>query len=334
VLKRHLKTRRPLVFLGMHVSVLALLFSLSLPVYAQSVPRANATGAAAQTCFQPPQDGHFMALSDAQLSQYGLPVHAALASDPVLQDAILKYARHRYCADIPGSASAPPAPNVMYDANWAGNEARGSRATYRWAEVEFKVPSAQSTSYQSNSTASFWAGVGGDGLYQSSYGLIQAGVTVFVNATTNVQTNSPWWEIVTNHVNDGPYYFTNFTVHTGDTILVYVDSNLSGSGTNTFIVEDLTNGGYGSPTNPPRILSDSATGECIGERNSPQLVDFGSVGFTHCVIGTNSTSKGINLWPHNYYVVTDNGKSTGRHMIDVGSITSNENYPVIFRSSI
>jgi hypothetical protein len=331
-MKLSIRASRPLVFLGTGLFLLVFQFSFLFPAFAQSSPRAGtAQGSSAQNCAQPPQNVHLMTLSNAQLSLYGLPLHNVLDRNPALWSAVLAHARDHTCTSSPvGGKTA----NVTeyYDCCWAGNEARGSRGTYRAADVTFTIPTVSSSSPTQTSTVSFWAGVGGDNFYQTtSYELIQAGVTLSVSPS-GAQSNYAWWETAGTSGNNGPNSFS-FAVHRGNTIYAYVDSNLSGDGYNTYYVENETTGAYGIHNDPPNYFSDSATGECIGEKNSPQLADFGTEWLDGCTICTSSTCKGIASWTHDYYVVTDNGKSSGTKMITVGSINSSGNYPVYWKSS-
>lgn len=331
-MRQYLRASRSLVFLV--IGLCTLVFAQPSALAANS-SKALPQGSGSQTCAQPPQNVDLMTLSDAQLRLYGLPQHNALDNNPAQWSVVLAHAKYHYCTSSPGVNAAaeensPAAPDVTesFSSSWAGNVATGARGTYRLAEVTFKVPTVSSPH---SSNAAFWAGVGG--AVSSPFGLVQAGVTVSVSSS-GAQTNQAWWEIVGTPANPLPQYFS-FAVHTGDTIMAYVDSNLDNDGYNTFFVDDETTGGYGSPTNPPTYFSDSATGECIAEKHtSPPLSDFGTVDLDSCILGTSSTAtQGIGDWPHFYYACTSNGTSTGTKLISVGSITNSEDYAVIWRAA-
>jgi hypothetical protein len=206
------------------------------------------------------------------------------------------------------------------DPHWAGNDAVGSRGTYRQASVAFKVPSVSGAN---GSIVTFWAGVGGT---VSGYGLVQTGVDV-ERASATFQYNYAWWEFNT-PTSDSQANFTGLPIYPGDTISAYVSSNASGDGYDFFQVCSSHGGGTCQSKTIYGDFSDSASGECIGERiGGTQIVNFGTEELSSCYISNNApTTKGVGNWPHNYYYITDGSRT----LVSVGSISGGANYPLIW----
>jgi hypothetical protein len=173
----------------------------------------------------------------------------------------------------------------------------------------------------------FWAGVGGDGR-TSGYHLVQAGVSIGVSAS-NAYSIYAFWEVVwAPHGNIGPRNLNLSRINPGDTIYVYVSSNYVGDpNVDYFFVLDESTNSYGA-YRTAGYISDSATGECIGERpgnppSSNYLANFGTMWFYGCNISTNSAGKGVGHWPHNYWVAVGS-----RQLVYVGAINNGSNYPL------
>ncbi|GHO79018.1 hypothetical protein KSD_67890 [Ktedonobacter sp. SOSP1-85] len=112
---------------------------------------------------------------------------------------------------------------------------------------------------------------------------------------------------------------------------MYISSNDSNDGYDYFYIENETVGSYNSYTTyNSSYFSDSATGECIGERptvngNFAVLANFGTEKLPSCYIGTSSTIKGIQSWSHDYYEMEN---TSGNLLATVGSITNTTDYPI------
>jgi hypothetical protein len=296
-------------------------------------------------CVQPPTHLNRLSLTDAQLSLYGFPLHQVLNSDPARWSAVLAHAQHRYCGSHPGpmAANGPassyiPAVTVQkyYGQRWGGNGAYGPRGTYRYVDASFTVPSVSPPCCPQNGSVSFWVGLGGaQKAAGSSWGLIQAGVTISVSSS-GTQTSQAFWEYENQNsgsFGNGPNYF-NLPVHVNDSIYVYVDSNLGNNGVDTYYVEDWSGNSYNSAesTYTP-YFSDSATGECIAERNGFLLAYFGTEGFTGCYIGTNSTGNFVNNWNHYDFIPTSDGTSSGAPLMTINPIDSTGDFSVTWLRS-
>ena len=291
-------------------------------------------------CAQPPAHVDRLSLTDAQLSLYGFPLHQTLNADPARWSAVLAHAQHRSCGSHSGAMTinGPASSHVpivtvqkYYGQRWGGNGAYGPRGTYRYVDASFTVPSVSPPCCPQNGSVSFWVGLGGaKKAAGSSWGLIQAGVTIFVSSS-GAQTSQAFWEYENQNSGDfgnGPHYF-NLPVHVNDSIYVYVDSNLGNDGTNTYYIEDWSGNSYTSAesTYTP-YFSDSATGECIAERNGFLLAYFGTEGFQGCYIGTNSTGNFVNNWNHYDFIPTSDGTSSGAPLMAINPIDGTGDFSV------
>lgn len=292
-----------------------------------------------QHCLQPPQNVDLMTLSDVQLSLYGLPLRATLDQQPALWEARLSHAKHRACGSSPdpnhfsASPTTTHAPNVtnQTDPHWADNEAYGSRATYKQAGVDFNVPTV--TNIHANHYVVVWAGVGGDATVTSPTELVQAGVLVQQNSSGG-QSNIAFWQVPPAYSSIQDFNLSR--VNAGDSIVVYVSSNLNNDGYDYFFVQDTSGNAndYGSKT-LYTDFSDSATGECVVERPTisgdiPNLADFGTEQLSSCDIGSDSSDKGIGSWPHFYIRMEYQGAT----LATVGSISNTDTFTITWRADI
>lgn len=331
-MKNLLNTSRFLAILV--VCFLAFAFPAVSSAQAKSVPSpvgitaslASLRNLGDQQCIQPPQNINMMTLSDAQLSLYGLPSRSTLESNPAFWTVQLAYYKHRTCETGPSLLNhgrLNPDVTASPSSNWAGNDAYGSRGTYRAASVAFRVPGVSGSN---GSVSSFWAGVGG---VASNYGLVQAGVDE-ERASATYQYNHAWWEyhIGSNGVDSssGGGTFTGLPVYPGDTMSVYVESNINSDGYDYFQVCSSHGGGSCQSKTVSGNFSDSANGECIGERiGGAPIANFGTEELSGCYMTNSSlTTNGIGNWPHNYYYLTDGSRT----LVSVGSISSGANYPL------
>jgi hypothetical protein len=335
-MKQYLRVPCHLVFLVISLFVCVFPFSLATPAFAQPTNSAQVAsqGSKAQTCAQPPQNVDLMTLSDAQLRQYGFPVHAVLDRNPAQWSAVLAHAKHRACtSSSDASTSAEPLVGVPppYSPAWGGYEATGGRGVYRQAFVTFTVPTVHSESSSANSQVGLWAGVGGDQYFAGQYyELVQAGVIITVTPG-GVQTNEPFWEHYGTTAINLPQNF-GFTIHTGDSVSVEVDSNLQEDGYNYYYVGDNTRGSYNTYTESGNF-SDSATGECIGEKTSAYvLANFGTEHLNDCIMGDDTETGGIGAWGVSPRILTTTGDSSGAKEICLGSIVNNDLFSLYWKN--
>lgn len=326
-------------------------------------------------CLQPPQSmKNMLQLSDTSLLSMGLPSKAAISQNPTHWSQVLSHIGQRVCErghpinlskDILNRKSSSPnatQPRSLgqgcnatpgsqcQNALWAGNEAvssdgKGDRGVYRTADFEVTVPAISSS--PSGAIAAYWDGVGGNGYVTGSTTLVQAGV--YTQVSGSGQSNVSWVEVA----NNVPFYNLPLCrLHTGDTIESYVESNLNNDGYDYFFLDNYSASCYNScyvHTNNNGIRdtcgfsggasfnSDSATGECIVERQGgqtgPPLAHFNpSASSTVQMQGCYINGSGIGNQSHNYLVIEN---SASQLMAGCGGInTSNNTFPVIwYRSS-
>ncbi|MEO6887784.1 MAG: G1 family glutamic endopeptidase [Ktedonobacteraceae bacterium] len=346
VKKINRKFRRAIVLAGILGLVVGQLFLIS-PTFAQQSQATSNSPAQLQDfsqygeahCVQPPQNVDLMTLSDAQLSLYGLPLHAMLDKQPAKWASHLAHAKQRTCGTSPSTShithqhpshTAPVSNTIQRtDPIWAGNVAYGSRATYRVASVNFTVPSIPSIG--SSDRVSIWAGVGGDTDFTSSVMLVQVGVDVS-RATFGGQYNTSWWEIAPYNAEQN---LPLSRLKAGDRIFALASSSADNNGNNYFYIDNETVNNYNSHSdNASKHLTDGATGECIVERPTvgktiSHLANFGTEQLNSCDISSVSQSKYIINWPHDYYIMQD---SSGNTLATVGAIVNN-NYPIYWKRS-
>jgi hypothetical protein len=315
------------------------------PSTALAAPAARAS-ASAPSCAQLPQHLDLRTASDAQLLAYGLPTHAAVLADLSHWTQWLASRPVRDCAqpDVVNqngaplnigstNALAPPSGTVVptmsgyRSSNWSGNVATAARGTYRKAEVTIQVPSITGTV---DDIASAWTGVGGDSQITSPNVLVQAGV--YVQKKSSGQRNVSWVEV---YPQVAAYNLPLCRLDVGDTVDVYVTSNLNNDGYDYFELTNTTASCYNSctvHTNNTGIHdtcgfsggsgynSDSATGECIVERvDGLPIAQWNPPGHEwrqhYCDI--NGTE--IGALTHRYYTIVD---STGDTLVYPGSLNS------------
>jgi len=191
-------------------------------------------------------------------------------------------------------AAASAVPSTTFSSNWSGYEATAPLGSFKKSQCAFKVPAIKSSG-----DVSAWCGLGGDpnsvNPTNPTQGakdavLVQAGMDACLNSnsctgncTRNVQCNSLWWEIADALVVQ-PIRF-NKKIAVGDSIYVYVESNLHNNGTDIFFLQDrttheshkiiATRQGVTKDGQPTRIVgpqngfpivSDGGSAECIVER--------------------------------------------------------------------
>lgn len=234
------------------------------------------------SCLQPPQNVNLMTLSDTQLQLYGLPTHVVFKENLKLWTRILAHAKYHSCSPAqqskittgpslksvftPNTVGCTAPGEMCPNTNWAGNEAVGSRGTYKEADTEFFVPSI-STSVVGSHVA-LWAGVGGDPNFggNGSTVLVQAGVDVSVDSNHH-QFNFSWWEVVPGYTEQNLPFSKG--LHIGDDIAVIVHSNSSGyPNQDAFFLDNFSTSEYISKISSSLALSDSASAEWIVERIS------------------------------------------------------------------
>ncbi|MDQ2905730.1 MAG: G1 family endopeptidase [Chloroflexota bacterium] len=221
-----------------------------------------------------------MSLSDTQLQLYGLPTHAVFKENLKLWTRILANAKYHSCSPAQNS-KLPTGPSTKSgftpntvgcnapgdmcpNTSWAGNEAVGSRGTYKEADTEFFVPSISTSVVGSH--VSLWAGVGGDPNFGGSTVLVQAGVDVSVDSNHH-QYNVSWWEVVPGF-NEQNLPFTK-GLHIGDDIAAIVHSNSSNyPNQDAFFLDNFTTHEYINKISSSLALSDSASAEWTVERVS------------------------------------------------------------------
>jgi hypothetical protein len=299
--------------------------SVALQPYVSAASRATFSHREVQksshsACLQPPKNVDLTKLSDAQLQAYGLPTHKVIDAQPKTWSRLLSHGPRRTCGSSPdtkhsthmltnpdathcGGTPGDMCPNQI----WAGNQAVGSRGTYREAETEFTVPNISSS--QTGSEVYIWAGIGGNNKVTSPAVLVQAGV--FAEEDIGGQYNESFWEVVPGYsIQDLPLC----SLSHGNTIYVYVSSNPNNNGQDYFYMQNETANCYNSYSLTNSVdFSDSATGECIVERDEygASLANFGTLTFGYsygCEMYDNNTQvlNGIGNFPHNYLQIYSN----------------------------
>lgn len=228
----------------------------------------------------------------------------------------------------PNTYAAARAVPSVFSSNWSGFEASGPLGTFRKSQCATKIPQVTTPG-----DVSVWCGLGGDpnsinpnnptaGARQAV--LVQAGIDACFNSAAcsgncqrGIQCNSAWWEIA-NALVVQPIRF-NKGMHVGDTVYIYMQSNLNNDNLDLFYIQNrttgdthiirVTNQGATKDGKPIRIVgpqprngfpvvSDGASVECIVERpldvssNSfIRLATFQSATITNCDDGrVNRTS--------------------------------------------
>lgn len=316
--------------------------SIALQPYASAASKSTSSPKLAQgishsTCLQPPKNVDLAKLSDAQLQAYGLPTHRVIDEQPQTWSRLFSHGLRRTCGTFPDtkhSTHTLSSPNANHCGGtpgdmcpnqiWAGNEDLGSRGTYREAETEFTVPNISSSPLGDD--VFIWAGVGGNQKVTSPVTLVQAGV--LAEDDIGGQYNESFWEVVPG------YTIQNLPLcrlSSGDTIYVYVSSNPDNNGQDYFYMQNESANCYNSYSlGGSKNFSDSATGECIVERDEQgnDLANFGTLTFGHsdgCEMFDNSTQvlNGIGNFPHNYFQIYSDPSNLNTLMASVGSIYNN-----------
>jgi hypothetical protein len=330
---------------------------LPAPVHAQTATAKTSQSPQATLCQQSAHGQNIMSLGDAQLKAFGLPSRTAIAQNPSRWSNIFSHLGQRDCSKAtvvtPALHAASQAPFTGCNAtpgsrcenySWAGNETvssngQGDRGVYRDADVQFAVPTI-STSV-SNARSVYWTGVGGNGFVTSGGTvLVQAGVRSSV--VNGRQFNLSWVEV---WPNVQAYDLPLCRLNNGDSVYIYVESNLANSGYDYYFMENLSaNGCYNSCTvhtnntsvndncgftGGSSFNSDSATGECIVERvngqNGYPIAQFNPPGNTIQMQSCTVNSTSINDQSHNW-LICENGSA--QLMLGVGSINSSGTFPV------
>jgi len=354
------KLLKPKLFVA--VVAIAMIGAIAIPWLSGSLTRTYAAspplseGAANSSCLQPPSNANPLSMSDAQLDSYGWPDHATINENSQKWLDLLSHARHHYCdftsispvstLSSPNTASCPQPGSECNSSLWSGNEAQGSRGTYREASVEFNVPSIPTS--PTNALVAIWAGVGGDPAIagQNAAVLVQSGLIIKVIQKNSqyVQYNETFWEVAPNFAATNMPLNSSLSVN--DDLFFDAQSNsVANPNENFFYVEDKSNGGYGSYSTyntQYNILSDSATGECIvewpgGQDGGASFAQFQEQGqaantvlLTNCKLGTNSeTLYPLGSYSHHYLVLVDN---SGNQMDAVGPLTnSGANFTITWK---
>jgi Peptidase A4 family len=289
----------------------------SSPVHAHDLTTAQPQG----SCPQVPHNVNLSQLSDSQLAAYGLPLHHIMDANPNMWAKQLQHINVRTCPASESQSGGPspqsPVPSPKYGCNpypngwcsykyWAGWTAVTSnhqRGVYRQANIEFHVPTIPTS--PSNGQVLIWAGVGGEGNVTYPNVLVQAGVNIYMQNGT--QHNQTFWEVY-------PYFGTrNLSVAglaTGHLLFANVTSNQNNDGEDYFFIKDESNGNIAScylstggpynscgPFGNRDYNSDSATGECIAEREPsvyPPLAEWNPSNNTLAVSNCQVNNLGIN----------------------------------------
>ena len=161
--------------------------------------------------------------------------------------------------------------------NWAGYEALGRPHTFNKAQVSFKIPSLDPST---QGVTSEWAGIGGERVITNSPVLVQAGVDSFMDSSGH-QSNEAWIEV------HGVYPSQNVQflhgLHRGDSIYVYVESNVNHSGYDKFYIQNsTTHEEHWFSLAGQQYITDGASGECILERLDEPLANFGKEKLSSC----------------------------------------------------
>jgi peptidase A4-like protein len=233
-----------------------------------------------------------------------------------------------------------PGPGVS--CNWAGKYAHGARGTYRKVSATFKVPTFHGIN-SPNSQITFWVGVGGVGKYAGTctncMELVQAGITSTVTATGG-ETTFAWYEVV---ASKGNINQTKVPIpgglHHGDKIAVTVSSNYDNKGVDKFYIKDVTTNKH--PVHYPISFkghfSDSATGECIGERplhtNGASfffepIPNFATEWMNDCSISSNNATHPVGSWPTNSVTMKN---ASYRVLVSVGGIDPHGSFPLYWK---
>ncbi|HLH62894.1 MAG TPA: G1 family glutamic endopeptidase [Ktedonobacteraceae bacterium] len=297
---------------------------------------------AGSVCLQPPKNIDLLTLSDAQLQSYGLPTHSIINTQPKTWARFLSHGLLHTCGSYPDkkhSTHALTIPNAIHcggipgdmcpNTIWAGNEDVGSRGTYTQVTVEFKVPTIPTS--PSNALVYIWAGVGGNNYVTPSAVLVQAGILVEPNGSK--QYNESFWQVTPGY--DSIQNLPLCYLYQGNTVFVSVASNSDGSGQDYFYMENESAPYpcYNSyTTSNSQYFSDSATGECIVEKDSSGLLPLANFGTEAMGIGTiygcqvydNRTyvTSCIGNFPHNYLQIYRDPNNLNTLLANVGPITN------------
>lgn len=178
--------------------------------------------------------------------------------------------------------------------NWAGYEALGLSGTFNKAQAYFTIPSLNPST---QGVTSEWVGIGGEPAVTNSPVLVQAGIDSFMDYSGS-QSNEAWIEVA----NTFPSHDVQFLhgLHRGDSIYVYVESNVNNSGYDKFYIQDsTTREEYSFSLSGQQYITDGASGECILERLDKPLANFGKEKLSNCSLS--DSNDPIHLSPIGSY---------------------------------
>jgi len=169
--------------------------------------------------------------------------------------------------------------------NWAGYEALGLSGTFNKAQAYFTIPSLHPSTQGATSE---WVGIGGEPTVTHSPVLVQAGVDSFMDSSGS-QSNEAWIEVADTFPSRDVQFLHG--LHRGDSIYVYVESNVNNSGYDKFYIQNIT-------THEKHLFSllgrqyitDGASGECILERLDEPLANFGKEKLSSCSLSDGKAS--------------------------------------------
>ncbi len=161
--------------------------------------------------------------------------------------------------------------------NWAGYEALGLSGTFNKAQVYFTIPSLNPSTQGATSE---WVGIGGEPTVTNSPVLVQAGVDSFMDSSRS-QSNEAWIEVADTFPSRDVQFLHG--LHRGDSIYVYVESNVNNSGYDKFYIQNITtHEGHWFSLPGRQYITDGASGECILERLDEPLANFGKEKLSSC----------------------------------------------------
>jgi Peptidase A4 family len=190
--------------------------------------------------------------------------------------------------------------------NWAGYEALGRPNTFNKAQVSFKIPSLDPST---QGVTSEWVGIGGERVITNSPVLVQAGVDSFMDSSGH-QSNEAWIEV------HGVYPSQNVQflhgLHRGDSIYVYVESNVNHSGYDKFYIQNsTTHEEHWFSLAGQQYITDGASGECILERLDEPLANFGKEKLSSCRLSDGKDH--VHLSPIGSYLTATKVNMVSKH---------------------
>jgi hypothetical protein len=178
--------------------------------------------------------------------------------------------------DIPAKRHTHSYQSLTGD-NWAGYEALGLSDTFKKAQAYFTIPSLNPST---QGVTSEWVGIGGEPAVTHSPVLVQAGVDSSIDSSGS-QSNEAWIEVADTFPSRNVQFIHG--LHRGDSIYVYVESNVNNSGYSKFYIRNVTtHEEHLFSLSGRQYIADGASGECILERLDEPLANFGKEKLSDC----------------------------------------------------